>query len=91
MTTTASGLLCWRDFHPLERQLASLQLLDDLVSEGEQRVWHGEAERLGGLEIDGKFDLRNLLQRQIGGFFTFQNTPCIRADLMESVYIVRSV
>src|SRR4051794_27875299 len=24
MTTTASGLLCWRDFHPQERQLASL-------------------------------------------------------------------
>src|SRR6266404_6240350 len=24
MTTTASGLLCWRDFHPLEWQLASL-------------------------------------------------------------------
>src|ERR1700757_4382899 len=24
MTTTVSGLLCWRDFHPLEWQLASL-------------------------------------------------------------------
>src|SRR3954469_20850945 len=24
MTTTASGLLCWRDFHPQEWQLASL-------------------------------------------------------------------
>src|SRR5258708_30168624 len=24
MTTTATGLLCWRDFHPLESQLASL-------------------------------------------------------------------
>src|SRR6516165_5014959 len=24
MTTTATGILCWRDFHPLERQLASL-------------------------------------------------------------------
>src|SRR5277367_1556352 len=24
ITTTASGLLCWRDFHPLEWQLASL-------------------------------------------------------------------
>src|SRR5215471_4328182 len=25
ITTTVSGLLCWRDFHPLEWQLASLQ------------------------------------------------------------------
>src|SRR6516165_1895609 len=24
ITTTVSGLLCWRDFHPLEWQLASL-------------------------------------------------------------------
>jgi hypothetical protein len=24
ITTTATGLLCWRDFHPLEWQLASL-------------------------------------------------------------------
>src|SRR4029077_4286596 len=24
MTTTATGLLCWRDFHPLEWQIASL-------------------------------------------------------------------
>ena len=24
MTTTVTGLLCWRDFHPLEWQLASL-------------------------------------------------------------------
>src|ERR1700732_4804157 len=24
MTTTTTGLLCWRDFHPLEWQLASL-------------------------------------------------------------------
>ena len=27
ITTTATGLLCWRDSHPLERQLASLHLL----------------------------------------------------------------
>jgi penicillin-insensitive murein DD-endopeptidase len=27
MTTTATGLLCWRDLHPLERQLASLHPL----------------------------------------------------------------
>ena len=27
ITTTATGLLCWRDFHPQEWQLASLHLL----------------------------------------------------------------
>jgi hypothetical protein len=29
MTTTATGLLCWRDFHPQERQLASLHQITD--------------------------------------------------------------
>ena len=33
ITTTVSGLLCWRDFHPLEWQLASLH-------------WRGRAQRL---------------------------------------------
>src|SRR6266496_4327570 len=28
MTTTVTGLLCWRDFHPLEWQLASLHWSD---------------------------------------------------------------
>src|SRR5262245_29064364 len=27
MTTASTGLLCWRDFHPLEWQLASLHVL----------------------------------------------------------------
>jgi hypothetical protein len=30
---------CWRDFHPQERQLASLHLFDRLVGETEQRCW----------------------------------------------------
>src|SRR6516165_6349075 len=54
MTTTASGLLCWRDFHPLERQLASLHLFDDLVGATEQRYWYCDAKRLGSLEIENQ-------------------------------------
>src|SRR3954451_7448571 len=36
MTTTATGLLCWRDFHPQEWQLASLH-----------RIYSGQAVRAG--------------------------------------------
>jgi hypothetical protein len=54
MTTTASGLLCWRDSHPLEWQLASLH-------------WSGRApappaietgDRADHLECDGVCDRR---------------------------------
>src|SRR4051794_32549510 len=39
MTTTATGLLCWRDFHPQERQLASLhQIRRKLPDPGDK--WH---------------------------------------------------
>jgi hypothetical protein len=37
------------------------KLLDHLIGAGEQRRWHGEAERLGGVEIDDQFELRGLL------------------------------
>src|SRR3954447_24077946 len=34
MTTTATGLLCWRDFHPQEWQLASLHRILDMGDHG---------------------------------------------------------
>src|SRR4051812_19397442 len=34
MTTTATGLLCWRDFHPQEWQLASLHQTRRAIAEG---------------------------------------------------------
>ena len=39
---------------------------DDLVGAGEQRFGHVEAERLCGLDINDKFKLHRLLNRNIG-------------------------
>jgi len=46
---------------------------DYLVGAGEQRRWHGEAERLSSLEIDDQLELGRLLDRKIGRISTFQN------------------
>jgi hypothetical protein len=36
---------------------------DYLVGTGEQRLRHGEAERLGGIEVDDQLELGRLLNR----------------------------
>jgi hypothetical protein len=46
------------------RILVALALLDHLVRRGQQRFRDGEAEGLGGLHINDKFNSRLLLDRQ---------------------------
>jgi hypothetical protein len=45
--------------------------LDHLVGEAEQRQWHGQAERLGGLEINDEGVFVALLNRQVACFRAF--------------------
>ena len=53
--------------------------LDHLVGAADQRQRHGDAERLGGLEVDVQLDFRPLLDRQVGGFLALENPPGIDA------------
>jgi hypothetical protein len=50
-------------------------LLDHLISGRQQRLRDGEAERLGGLEVDDELDFCGLLYRQVGCFSPLRMRP----------------
>jgi hypothetical protein len=56
--------------------------LDHLIGGRQQRFRDGEAERLGGLEVNGQLDFYGLLYRQIGRFIALENAPGIDTRLV---------
>src|SRR5262245_31149942 len=56
-------------------------LLNHLVGGSEQFVRHGEAERLGRLEVDHKLELGRLHDWQVSGLLAFENAADIDAGL----------
>src|ERR1019366_8807174 len=51
----------------------SAPLVDQLIGSGEQRLWHGEAERFGGLQINNKLELGGLLDRNVARLCSAQD------------------
>src|SRR4029453_13802774 len=58
---------------PAGRFRWGIALFDDLVGAGEQRLRHGEPERLGCLEVDRQLKLGGRLGRKVGRAGTLQN------------------
>ena len=61
--------------------LSLVSLFDHLVGEREQLVGNGQAERLGGLEVDHQFEFCWLQHRQIGGLGALQKATRVNSRL----------
>src|SRR5262245_29007834 len=64
---------------------------DHLVGEQLYRVWHVEAECLGGLQVDDQLELGRLQDRQVGGFYAFEYPADVDAGLTVRVGDARTV
>src|ERR1700738_230452 len=65
--------------------------VDDFVGEREERGRDGEAERLGGLEVDHQLERDRLHDGKIGSLGAFENPARIDAGLLIGDGPVRSV
>src|SRR5262249_59338073 len=59
-------------------------LFDQLVGAAAQRQRHGDAERLGGLEVQEHLNFCGLLYRQLARLFAFENAGPYLATLAPS-------
>ena len=56
---------------------------DHLVGEQLHLVGNGQAERLGGLEVDDQLDFCRLLDRQVGRLLALEDAAGVNADLTQ--------
>jgi hypothetical protein len=67
-----------------------IELLYNLVSDGEDAGRNVEAESLCGFEVDDKIELGGLLHWQVGGLLSLEDATDIDSTLSPGVGLARS-
>src|SRR5262249_35207285 len=62
-------------------RIFGLRLFDHLVGDGQQGRRHGQANRLGGCEIEDRVELGRLYTGQVGRLVAFENTTDVSTRL----------
>ena len=70
---------------------ANCTLFDHLIGTSLQRLWHGQTECFGGLEINGEFVLVGSLNRKIGRLLASKNAIDIIRRLTKLVNPIRPI
>ena len=66
--------------HPLLHAGLSRRIFDHLIRTRQHVRRNGQANLLGGFQVDDKFELLRLFDPQIGGLCAFQNLLHVRAE-----------
>src|SRR5262249_58524564 len=59
----------------------SCHLFNQLIRSPDERIWDGNAECFGSLEIDNQLDFDRLLDRQVRGLLATENFASVEAQL----------
>src|SRR5882672_9328415 len=90
--TSESTLALTARLRKTERQARTwMRSFDDLVGAGEDRWRDGEAERLGGIEIDNQLECGRMLNGQIGGLSAFEDLSDVIAAQAGCAGAARSI
>src|SRR5215471_16516412 len=73
------------------RRSITLRSLNDLVGSHQQRLWDRQPQRLRGLQIDDKLELRGLLDGEVAGVRTLQNPVHVGRGAPRQISHVRSI